>query len=333
MNMGVRHPSHRNDRNEAKMNLQQLKYVLAIYKEGSITRAAHALYCAQPNVSSALKSLERELHIRIFDRTPNGVELTPQGEAFISHAANIMAQVELLENIGSEPVGTPVSLGISVSRASYCSQALSRWMNEVIDPGQPLSLHFCETNTEKVIDQVFRAESDLGVIRIPAFYESFYGQLLANKNLSHSLLMRFKMLLVMRQDHPLALEKEITADMLSPYTEVVHGDHRNPSMTMVRIDPLLHETPARRIYVYDRGSQIDLLKTLPGAYMWASPIPEDILEEAGMVLRSSPMARVYNLDLLIGRKNSPQTPLASGFASYLKEYAAGLAALQACDDS
>ena len=86
------------------MNLQQLKYVLAIYKEGSITKASHALFCAQPNVSSALKSLESELHIRIFDRTLNGVELTPQGEAFISYAVNIMAQVERLENIGNESV-------------------------------------------------------------------------------------------------------------------------------------------------------------------------------------------------------------------------------------
>lgn len=307
------------------MNLQQLKYVLAIYKEGSITKAAHALFCAQPNVSSALKSLENELHIRIFDRTPNGVELTPQGETFISYAANIMAQVEKLEMIGAKPVQVPACLGISVSRASYCTQALSLWMKEQIHPKQPLSLHFCETNTEKVIDQVFRAESDLGVIRIPAFYESNYSQLLANKNLRHTPLMRFKMLLVMRKDHPLAGEADITPGMLAPYTEVVHGDHQNPAVTMARIDPLLHETPARRIYVYDRGSQIDLLKTLPDAYMWASPIPEDILEEAGMILRSSSMAKVDNLDLLIGRKNSPITPFAKSFADYLKEYARRLA--------
>ena len=45
-------------------------------------------------------------------------------------------------------------------------------MNARIRPEQPLSLHFCETNTEKVIDQVFRAESDLGVIRIPAFMKA-----------------------------------------------------------------------------------------------------------------------------------------------------------------
>lgn len=307
------------------MNLQQLKYVLAIYKEGSITKASHALFCAQPNVSSALKSLESELHIRIFDRTLNGVELTPQGEAFISYAVNIMAQVEQLENIGNESVEIPASLGISVSRASYCTQALSLWMNEEIRPEQPLSLHFCETNTEKVIDQVFRAESDLGVIRIPAFYESYYGQLLANKNLCHTLLMRFQMLLVMRRDHPLAGKADITPDMLKRYTEIVHGDHRNPSMTMARIDPLLQETPPRRIYVYDRGSQIDLLKTLPGAYMWASPIPEDILEESGMILRSSSIAKVYNLDLLIRRKNSPENTMAKSFADYLKKYAERLA--------
>ena len=141
------------------------------------------------------------------------MELTPQGEAFISYAVNIMAQVERLENIGNESVEIPASLGISVSRASYCTQALSLWMNEEIRPEQPLSLHFCETNTEKVIDQVFRAESDLGVIRIPAFYESYYGQLLANKNLCHTLLMRFQMLLVMRRDHPLAGKADITPDL------------------------------------------------------------------------------------------------------------------------
>ena len=113
------------------MNLQQLEYVLAIYKEGSITKASHALFCAQPNVSSALKSLESELHIRIFDRTLNGVELTPQGEAFISYAVNIMAQVERLENIGNESVEIPASLGISVSRASYCTQALSLSVKQI----------------------------------------------------------------------------------------------------------------------------------------------------------------------------------------------------------
>ena len=137
--------------------------------------------------------------------------------------------------------------------------------------------------------------------------------------------MRFQMLLVMRRDHPLAGKADITPDMLKRYTEIVHGDHRNPSMTMARIDPLLQETPPRRIYVYDRGSQIDLLKTLPGAYMWASPIPEDILEESGMILRSSSIAKVYNLDLLIRRKNSPENTMAKSFADYLKKYAERLA--------
>lgn len=307
------------------MNLQQLKYVLAIYKEGSITKASHALFCAQPNLSSALKSQENELHIKIFERTPGGVELTPQGEAFISYAANIMAQVEMLENIGSRPAEVPASLGISVSRASYCTQALSQWMNARIRPEQPLSLHFCETNTEKVIDQVFRAESDLGVIRIPAFYESYYKQLLANKNLCETLLMQFKLLLVMRKDHPLAGAPDITPDMLRPFTEVVHGDHRNPSLTMARIDPTLQDTPPRRIYVYDRGSQIDLLKTLPGSYMWASPVPADILEDAGMIQRTASMSRVYNLDLLIWRKNSPGSSLVRSFADYLQKYAGELA--------
>lgn len=56
----------------------------------------------------------------------------------------------------------------------------------------------------------------------------YYGQLLANKNLCHTLLMRFQMLLVMRRDHPLAGKADITPDMLKRYTEIVHGDHRQP---------------------------------------------------------------------------------------------------------
>ena len=74
------------------------------------------------------------------------------------------------------------------------------------------------------------------------------------------------------------------------------------------------------------GSRIDLLKTLPGAYMWASPIPEDILEEAGMILRSSSMAKVYNLICLYGGKTVRKTTMAEElFADYLKKYAERLA--------
>ena len=313
-----------NEQEALILNLQQLKYVLAIQREGSITKAAHALFRAQPNLSSALRELEEELHITIFNRTPAGVELTPQGEEFITYAANILTQIERIENIYREPVKKEVSIGISVSRASYCSQALSQWMNAHISPELPLSLYFHETNTDRVIEQVFTGESNLGVIRIPSFYENYYRQLLEHKDLRSCILMEFRMLLVMRKDHPLAYVEDISFEELCAYTEVVHGDHRNPTMTMSRINPLLNQVPQRRIYVYDRGSQIDLLKTIPGSYMWVSPIPWDVLQEAGMVIRTCSLSTVCNQDYLIWHKRSLQDPVVQSCADYLKEYAASL---------
>lgn len=119
-------------------------------------------------------------------------------------------------------------------------------------------------------------------------------------------------------------EEDISFEELCTYTEVVHGDHRNPTMTMSRINPLLHQVPQRRIYVYDRGSQIDLLKTIPGSYMWVSPIPWDVLQEAGMVIRTCSLSTVCNQDYLIWHKRSLQDPVVQSCADYLKEYAASL---------
>lgn len=83
--------------------------------------------------------------------------------------------------------------------------------------------------------------------------------------------MDFTMMLIMRKDHPLASVQNIQQRDLYRYTEIVHGDQQIPALSMARINPLLHGTPPRRIYVYDRGSQIDLLQRLPDTYMWASP--------------------------------------------------------------
>ena len=90
-----------------------------------------------------------------------------------------------------------------------------------------------------MIDQGFPGGKRFGVIRIPAFYESYYGQLLANKNLCHTLLMRFQMLLVMRRDHPWQGKADITPDMLKRYTGDLHGDRNlQPFHDLARIDPL-----------------------------------------------------------------------------------------------
>ena len=73
------------------MNITELRYLVAIKKWGSVSAAAKQLYAAQPNVSKALKNLEGEYGLRIFERSSTGMIPTEQGRRFIEQAARVLA--------------------------------------------------------------------------------------------------------------------------------------------------------------------------------------------------------------------------------------------------
>ena len=81
------------------MTIQQLNYAIAVFRAGSINRAAQKLYIAQPNLSNAIKSLEDELNITLFQRTPRGMEPTRAGEKFILRAMELVAQFDAFETL------------------------------------------------------------------------------------------------------------------------------------------------------------------------------------------------------------------------------------------
>ncbi|WP_337370929.1 LysR family transcriptional regulator, partial [Parolsenella catena] len=79
------------------MTLTQLRYVAKVAECGSITEAARQLYISQPSLSSAVRELEAELGIVIFNRSARGISLTPDGSEFLSYARQILEQTELVE--------------------------------------------------------------------------------------------------------------------------------------------------------------------------------------------------------------------------------------------
>ena len=79
------------------MTLQQLRYVVTIVNEGSISEAAKHLFLSQPSLSKAVKELESEVGIEIFNRTSKGITLSSDGKEFLSYARQVVEQAELLE--------------------------------------------------------------------------------------------------------------------------------------------------------------------------------------------------------------------------------------------
>lgn len=65
-----------------RMTLAQLKYVVTVAKAGTMTEAAKELFISQPSLTKSIKELEKEMHVRIFDRTNKGIVVSKDGEEF-----------------------------------------------------------------------------------------------------------------------------------------------------------------------------------------------------------------------------------------------------------
>jgi DNA-binding transcriptional LysR family regulator len=76
------------------VSLAQFRYFVAVADEGHVGRAAQRLHISQPPLSRQIRSLEEELGTPLFERTPRGVRLLPEGELFLSHARRVLAEVE-----------------------------------------------------------------------------------------------------------------------------------------------------------------------------------------------------------------------------------------------
>ena len=105
------------------MNITELRYLVAIRKWGSVSAAAKQLYAAQPNVSKALKNLEEEYNLRIFERSSTGMIPTEQGRRFIAQAERVLEEVTRLNQSVQEEQSRCAELRVMIPHATYASYA------------------------------------------------------------------------------------------------------------------------------------------------------------------------------------------------------------------
>ena len=79
------------------MTLQQLRYAVEVANRGSMNEAAKKLYVSQPSLSSAIRELEREIGISIFNRTNQGISVSAEGKEFLCYALQIVEQENQLK--------------------------------------------------------------------------------------------------------------------------------------------------------------------------------------------------------------------------------------------
>lgn len=291
------------------MNLVHLKYAVEVAKTQSISKAAENLYMGQPNLSRAIKELEDSLGITIFSRTSKGISVTPDGEEFLQYARRILAQVNQVEELYRVGKTHKQKFSASVPRSCYISAAFAEFAKG-LSRESPAEIFYKETNSSRTIHNVVKEEYNLGIVRFQTTFERYYQTLFEEKNLEHEELTEFSYVLLVSKDSPLAKKKNLQLRDLADFIEITHGDPYVPSLPMIDVKKAeLSEFVDKQIFVFERGSQFELLEKLPFSFMWVSPVPNDILEKYNLVaLSCSASEKVYK-DVLIYRKGYRPTEL------------------------
>ncbi len=290
------------------MNLQHLRYMVEVERVGSITKAASNLFMGQPNLSKAIKEVENEIGITVFKRSAKGVFPTEKGAEFLEYAKSIIVQMEKIEGLYKPEYTDTIRFGISVPRATYITRAFTSFVNS-LDPVKSIALDFRETNSMDAVNNVCDSISNMGVIRYDLDNEEYFLSLLHEKNLMHELILEFNYRVLISADDPLAKLDKIPEEKLSGYTEIVHGDYEIPYISSGYMRKNENSAGHRKIFVYERGSQFDLLTEVKKTFMWVSPMPEDTLKRFDLVQKKCCETSRKYADILI-------YPLSYRFSEY-----------------
>ena len=184
----------------------------------------------------------------------------------------------------------------------------------------PTEIYYKETNSKKTIKKVIENEYKLGIIRYADNYEKYYQSMLEEKGLVGTQIAEFSYVLLMSRESPLSQKALISYDDLSSYIEIAHADHYVPTLSMSKVfREELPDNIGRRIFVFERASQYDLLSENPETFMWVSPASQKMLDKYGLVLRACEGNKKVYKDVLIYQKGYKLTRLDRAFIDSLAE--------------
>jgi len=259
------------------MNTRLLKYAVEVERAGSITKAADNLYMSQPNLSKALRELESEFGVTIFNRTTKGIEPTAKGASFLKYAKRVLEQLDEMETLFAPEKSGIVEINLAVPRTRYLSCYFAKYIGG-LDPDRGIRATYIETDAQDVIARVSNFSSNIGIVRYAESQEKCLLSQLEENDLKSRPLAEFGYVLIMSEDNPLAQKDRIEKDDLVGYLEISNGIYDTSGMEN---EPATSRN--KRITVYERGGQFDLLRQVRTSYMKEAPVPEELLRQHGLV--------------------------------------------------
>lgn len=255
------------------MTLQQLKYVIAVVNYGSISEGAKRLFISQPSLSNAIKELEKELDIEIFNRSPRGITLSNEGSEFLGYARQVVEQAELLEERYSGQRRVKQLCAISTQHYAFAVEAFVKMLSRHNNDSYEYTLR--ETRTSEIIEDVKTLRSEIGVLYINDFNEKVILKLLGESDLVFHPLFNAKPHIFISTSHPLANREFVTLDMLEDYPFLSFEQGQHNSFYFSEEICATHSCK-KQIHVSDRATLFNLLKGLMGYTISSGVLGSDI---------------------------------------------------------
>ena len=259
------------------MTLTELKYIVAVAREKHFGKAAEACFVSQPTLSVAIKKLEDELEVKLFERSANEVSVTPLGDEIVRQAQSVLEQAAAIKEIakrGKDPLAGSLKLGVIYTIGPYLlphlvRQAIAR------TPQMPLMLQ--ENFTVKLLEMLRTGEIDCAIMAEP----------FPDTGLAVAQLYDEPFLVAVPSNHPLAVKKHITAQELKAETMLLLGNGHCFRDHVLEVCPEFarFSSDAEGIRKSFEGSSLETIKHMVAAGMGVTLVPRLSIPKEALVAK------------------------------------------------
>ena len=282
------------------MTLQQLKYIVTVAETGNITEAARRLFISQPSLTNAIRELEKEMQITIFNRTNKGVAISNEGDTFLSYARQVLEQVGLLEEKFLNEKKQRPRFSVSCQHYSFAVNAFVDVIQEFDANQYDFTLR--ETQTYEIIEDVSRLKSEIGILYVSSKNEEIIKKLIRQNGLQFAEFFKAKPHVFISSKHPLAEKNAIAMDDLEeyPYLSFEQGEYNSFYFAEEILSTLDRK---KNIKVRDRATLFNLVIGLNG-YTVSSGVISKELNGENIIARPL-LVDEYMIIGTIKQKNMP----------------------------
>lgn len=300
------------------MRIQQLEYLEKIVEAGSINEAAKRLFLTQPSLSNAVKELENEMRIQIFQRSSGGISLTAEGREFMTYSKQILDQVNLMNERYKNGQQRKQSFSVSAQHYAFVVHAFVELIKSVNANEYQFTLR--ETETQNIFNDLAQFKSELGILYTNGFNQKIMQRLFKENNLVFTPLFVAKPHIFVSRYNPLTSKSSVNLSDLEdyPYLSYEQGEVNSFYFSEEILSTLSHK---KSIKVSDRATIFNLMVGLNG-YTISSGIISSKLNDDKIV------AIPLNVDddITMGWLKHRQvelSPLAERYLTMLKEHIKG----------